>query len=53
MAKDGEDIVLKSRANGSYKIIPITEDDTLMSKEVFLPKLTVQEKRQKRAKVKF
>lgn len=32
-AKNGENIVLKSRENGSFKLVPITEDDTLMSKE--------------------
>lgn len=32
-AKNGEDIVLKSRENGSFKLVPVTEDDTLMSKE--------------------
>ena len=29
MAADGEDIVLKSRGQGSFKLVPITEDDTL------------------------
>ena len=28
----GEDIILKSRTEGSFKIVPITDDDTLMSK---------------------
>jgi len=31
-AMKGEDIILKSRTEGSFKIVPITEDDTLMSK---------------------
>lgn len=35
MAANGEDIVLKSRGIGSFKIVPVTEDDTLMSKEEF------------------
>jgi antitoxin (DNA-binding transcriptional repressor) of toxin-antitoxin stability system len=39
MAKNGEDIVVKSRGNGSFKIVPVTEDDTLMSKEDFFKKL--------------
>jgi hypothetical protein len=39
MAKNGEDIVLKSRAKGSFKIVPITEDDTLMSKKEFFAKI--------------
>jgi len=37
--KNGEDIVLKSRENGSFKIVPVTEDDTLMSKEEFFAKI--------------
>ena len=52
MAKDGEDIVLKSRANGSFKIIPITEDDTLMSKEVFFAKIDRARKEAKEGKGK-
>lgn len=32
-AKNGESIVLKSRESGSFKLVPVTEDDTLMSKE--------------------
>lgn len=39
MAKKGEDIVIKSRENGSFKIVPVTDDDTLMSKEDFFRKL--------------
>ena len=39
MVKNGEDIVLKSRAKGSFKIVPITEDDTLMSKKAFFAKI--------------
>ena len=38
-AKNGEDIILKSRENGSFKIIPVTENDTLMSKEKFFAKI--------------
>ena len=37
--KEREDVVLKSRENGSFKLVPITEDDTLMSKEEFFNKL--------------
>jgi len=33
LAAKGEDIVLKSRGKGSFKLVPVTEDDTLMSKE--------------------
>ena len=39
MAKNGEDIVLKSRENGSFKLVPVTEDDTLMSKKDFFEKI--------------
>ncbi|MDL2255027.1 prevent-host-death protein [Parabacteroides sp. OttesenSCG-928-K15] len=39
LAKDGEDIILKSREKGSFKIVPVTENDTLMSKEEFLIKI--------------
>ena len=38
-AKNGEDIILKSRENGSFKLIPVTSDDTLMSKEDFFAKI--------------
>ncbi len=33
LAANGEDVILKSRAKGSFKLVPITEDDTLMSKD--------------------
>ncbi len=33
MVKNGVDVILKSRSEGSFKLCPITEDDTLMSKE--------------------
>ncbi|NDV57388.1 prevent-host-death protein [Bacteroides sp. 519] len=39
LAKRGEDIVIKSRENGSFKLIPVTEDDTLMSKEELFAKI--------------
>ena len=39
MAAKGEDVVLQSRGNGSFKITPITSDDTLMSKEVLYAKI--------------
>jgi len=38
-AKKGEDIILKSRENGSFKIVPIMDDDALMSKEAFFTKI--------------
>ena len=33
--KNGEDVILKSRKVGSFKIVPVSDDDTLMSKEQF------------------
>ena len=48
--KNGEDIVLKSRENGSFKIVPVTEDDTLMSKEEFFAKIDCARKAVKEGK---
>ena len=39
MVVDGRDLVLKFRGKGSFKIVPIREDDTLMSKEEFYAKI--------------
>ena len=39
MVANGEDVVLKSRKEGSFKIVPVKKDDTLMSKEEFYAKL--------------
>ena len=39
MVAKGEDVVLKSRNEGSFKLTPVTEDDTLMSKEEFFAKI--------------
>jgi len=39
MVSKGEDVVLKSRKEGSFKIVPVTDDDTLMSKEAFMAKI--------------
>lgn len=36
MVNKGEDIVLKSRKNGSFKLVPIGENDLLISKEYIL-----------------
>jgi hypothetical protein len=33
MVKNGTELVLKSRENGSFKLSPVTEDGTLMSKK--------------------
>ena len=35
MVANGESIILRSRCYGSFKIVPVTDDDTLMSKEEF------------------
>jgi prevent-host-death family protein len=32
-AANGEDVILKSRAIGSFKIVPVSDTDTVMSKE--------------------
>ena len=39
MVVNGEDVVLKSRKEGSFKIVPVSDDDTLMSKEAFFAKI--------------
>lgn len=39
IARKGTDVVLKSREKGSFKLVPVTGDDTLMSKEEFLAKI--------------
>lgn len=39
MAAKGQGIILKTRSLGSFKITPLTEDDTLMNKEEFFRKL--------------
>ena len=36
---DGIEILLQRRKNKSYKIVPVTNDDTLMSKAEFFTKL--------------
>jgi antitoxin (DNA-binding transcriptional repressor) of toxin-antitoxin stability system len=35
----GTEVLIQSRRNKSYKIVPVTEDDTLMSKEEYFAKL--------------
>jgi len=35
----GTEIFIRRRENKSYKIVPIIEDDTLMSKETYFAKL--------------
>lgn len=36
LANNGEDIVLKSQKSGSFKLVPVSENDTLISKEYIL-----------------
>ena len=43
-AARGEDIVITSRDHGSFRIVPITEDDTLISKDKFFERLMRAEK---------
>ena len=52
MASRGSDVVLKSRKAGSFKIVPLTEDDTLMSKEAFFAKIDRASQRIKEGKGK-
>lgn len=36
MVNNGEDIILRSRGKGSFKLVPVSEHDTLISKEHIL-----------------
>ena len=51
MVANGEDVILKSRGMGSFKIEPVTEDDTLMSKEAFFAKIDEALEQAKRGEV--
>lgn len=44
LAANGEDIVLKSRDNGCFKLTPITPDDTIMSREQLYARIEQAEK---------
>lgn len=39
LAAKGENIILKSRDNGSFRLVPVAPDDALMSEEDFMKKL--------------
>lgn len=39
MANNGEDIILKSRKNGSFKLVPLTEEDTVIDKRDIMNEL--------------
>ena len=51
MASNGEDVVLKTRGKGSFKLVPVTEDDSLMSKEEFFKKIDRSIQQAKEGKV--
>lgn len=38
-ADSGEEVLVRRGRDKSYKIVPVTEDDTLMSKEEFFAKI--------------
>jgi len=44
MVSMGQEVILKSRKEGSFKIVPVTEDDTLMSKDRFMAKINQSRK---------
>ena len=52
MVANGEDVVLKSRKEGIFKIVPYSSDNTLMSKETFFAKLDRAEQSIKEGKGK-
>lgn len=39
MANNGEDIVLKSREKGSFKLVPISEEDAVLGKRDIMAEL--------------
>lgn len=39
LANKGEDIVLKSRGNGSFRLVPINEQDTILSQQDIMKEL--------------
>ena len=49
------EILIKNRKNKSYKIIPVLEDNTLMSKEAYYAKLdrSIQEAKEGKTYVKL
>jgi hypothetical protein len=51
MANNGEDVLLKTRRQGTFKIQPIQKDDTVMSKEAFYAKIDHSLKQYKEGKV--
>ncbi|MDR0892618.1 MAG: type II toxin-antitoxin system prevent-host-death family antitoxin [Mediterranea sp.] len=51
MANDGQDIVLKSRGRGSFRLTPIHKDDALMSEEEFYTEIDHSIQQAKEGKV--
>lgn len=39
LVKKGIDVIIKSRDRGSFRITPVAEDDTLMTKEEFFERV--------------
>lgn len=39
MARNGKDIILKSRNSGSFKLVPVTEEDTVLEKRDLMEEL--------------
>ena len=52
MVNNGEDIVLKSRDKGSFKLTKVTEDDSLVSKEEFFARVDKAIQQAEEGKVK-
>lgn len=46
----GEEIVVQRKGNKSYKILPVSDDDTLMSKSEFVEKINLSLKQIKEGK---
>jgi hypothetical protein len=38
LTADGKDVLLKPKTKGSFKIVPVTDDDTLISKKEYFAK---------------
>lgn len=51
MAAKGENIILKSLRKGSFKLVPVGEDDSLMCKDKFYSKIEHSLKQAKEGKV--
>lgn len=39
MARSGKDIILKSRNSGSFKLVPVTEEDSILGKRDIMEEL--------------